>query len=103
MNKLIKALEEKEQWYYDDVAGMPDNSRYRFLQITKGNMVADCIQLVKEHLQDHVLVPLSKLNRYDVNWWDQTCDKEPDGDYVRYNDIVALAYADQLQGEESNE
>ena len=61
--KKIKELEEKEQWYYKDAhtTGRQNQRPYEIMQIGKGNIVADCIQLIKEHMDGHVLAPVNRL------------------------------------------
>lgn len=61
MRELIKALEEMEQDFYrrSDTCGPATASKHIF--ITKGNIVADCIQLIKDHAEGQILVSERQL------------------------------------------
>lgn len=82
MDKLIAELEEKEQWYYDQHVFLGQRL-VTSIEIAKGNIVADCIQLVKEHTKDHVLVPIAPTDEIENAMVDYLLDRlGPDSPYI---------------------
>lgn len=55
INTLIEALEEKEQFFYANCKTVPGD----ILSIAKGNVVADCITVIRELTEGYCLRPIS--------------------------------------------